>query len=68
MTRWESPRFQAVPFEARHDARDQVEGEQALGAAAVAVDREGDALQQEREVGQVAPLFELRRRASTASI
>ena len=46
----------------RNDARDQVEGKQPLGAAAVAVDGEGDALDQEREVGQLAALFELRRR------
>ncbi len=52
----------ALPFRMRQDARDQVEGEQALGAPAVAINREGDALNQEREVRQFAALLELRRR------
>ena len=52
----------AVPLRARQDARDEVEGEQPLGAEAVAVDGEGDALEQEREVGQAPALLELRRR------
>ena len=51
----------ALPFRVRKDARDQIEGKQALGAAAVAVDREGDALEQEGKVGQFAALLELRR-------
>ena len=49
------------PFGVRKDARDQVEGKQALGAAAVAVDRERDSLEQEGEVGEFAALLELRR-------
>ena len=55
------PALDAVPLGARNDARNQVEGEQALGAAAVAVDGEGDALQQKGEIGELAALLELRR-------
>ena len=53
--------LQAVPFESRDDARDQVEGKEAFRAAAVAVDGEGDALQQERQIRQAAALFEFGR-------
>ena len=55
------PALDAVPFRVGEDARDQVEREKTLGAAAVAVDREGDALEQKRKIGQLAALFELRR-------
>ena len=51
----------AFPFGEGEDARDEVEREEALGALAVAVDGEGDALQQEGEVGELAAFFKLRR-------
>jgi hypothetical protein len=47
-----------VPFRMRNDARDQIEGEEALGAAAVAVDGERDALNEVRKIGQFAALLE----------
>ncbi len=37
------PRLQGAPFILRNDPRDDVEGDQPLGVAAFAVDREGDA-------------------------
>ena len=40
----------------------RVEREKPLGAAAVAINREGNALNQEREVREVSALLELRRR------
>ena len=55
------PALDAIPFRPRHDARHQVEGEQPLGAEAVVVDGEGDALKQKRQVGQAPALLELRR-------
>ncbi len=53
------PALHPVPFGAREDAWHEIEGEEALGAAAVAVDGEGDALEQERQVGQPAAFVEL---------
>src|SRR5208282_2783857 len=53
------PLVDALPLRVRQDARDQIEGEQPLGAAAVAVYRERDPLDQEREVGKLPPLLEL---------
>ena len=50
------------PFRMRQDARDQIEREQALGAAAVAINRKRNALNQKREVGELAALLELRGR------
>ena len=47
-----------VPFGAGDNARHQVEGEEPLRSAAVAVNREGDALNQVGKIGQFAPLFE----------
>src|SRR5438128_2379737 len=48
-----------VPLLAGKDSRRQVEGEETLGATAVAIDGEGDALQEEREIGELPALFEL---------
>ena len=42
-----------VPFLGRHDARNQVEGEDAFGAGGVAVDVEGDAQLQQQALGGV---------------
>src|SRR5579862_1088465 len=43
----------------RQDARDQVEREQSLGAAPVAVHRKCDSLDEKRKIGQFTPLLEL---------
>ena len=51
--------FEQFPFVGRDDARDQVEGEDALGALGVAVDVEGDALAQEGEVDGFAAILEI---------
>ena len=48
--------------ECGQDAGNQVEWEQALGAAAVAIDGKRNPLNQKREVGEFPPLLELRRR------
>ena len=45
-----------------NDARQQIVGEYTLGAFVVAVDREGDALVQEREVGGLLALAQFLRR------
>ena len=55
------PALDAVPFRTRQDAGNQVEGEQSLGASAVAIDGEGDPLHQEGQIGQLAAFLELRR-------
>ena len=44
-----------------NDARNQVERKQPLGASPVAVHREGDALQEKREIGVLPALLKLRR-------
>ena len=49
------------PLRIRQDARDQIEGKQALGAAAVTVNRESNALNKEREVRQFPAFLELPR-------
>jgi len=49
----------SLPFRIRNNAGNQVEGKEPLGASAVAVDRKGDALDQEGKVGQLAPFLEL---------
>ncbi len=51
----------AGPFGLRQDAGNQVKGEEAFGAAAVAIDGESDALQEEAEVGVFATVLELGR-------
>ena len=51
-----------LPFRVGQDARHQVEGEQPLGAASIAVNGEGDALHQKGEVRQLPALLKLRRR------
>jgi hypothetical protein len=56
--------FDMLPFGIGDDARNQVEGEKALGAPAVTIDGEGDALNQEREVGKLAALFKMTGRES----
>ncbi len=43
--------FERLPFAARDDARDQIEGNQPLGAGQIAVDREGDAHAAKQQVG-----------------
>jgi hypothetical protein len=50
------PAFEHLPLGARDDARDQVEGEDALNALFLPVDREGDALIQKRRVCGAAAL------------
>jgi len=45
-----------APFGVRNDAGQKVVGEDALGAFGIAVDGEGDALMQEREVGGLLAL------------
>ena len=50
--------LQPVPLGGRDDARDQVEGEDALDAFFLAVDGEGDALVEELDVGVAAALLE----------
>ncbi len=49
--RWVRPRSTSVPFGAGDDAREQIVGEDLLGAFVAAVDGEGDALIEEAEVG-----------------
>ena len=44
----------ALPFRMRQDARDQIERKQPLGSPAVAVYREGDSLNQERQDRQAS--------------
>ena len=58
----DQPALDRVPFGGRDDARQQIVGKDAFGAARVAVDGEGDALVQEGEVGGPLPFFQLRRR------
>jgi hypothetical protein len=50
LTRWTSP-LPAWPIRPWDDARDDVEGDQALGAGIVAIDGEGDADAAEDQVG-----------------
>ncbi len=47
-----------VPVGPRNDPRHEVERKDALGALLVAVDREGDALVQERAIGHLLPSLE----------
>ena len=49
----------AVPLLRRDEARQQVVGEDALGALVAAVDGEGDALGEEREVGRLLAALQL---------
>ena len=53
-----------LPLVRRHDPRDEVEREDAVGARVVAVDREADALVEEERVGDPDSLLEPRRRSS----
>ena len=59
ITRCASPRSTRSHSAPREDAGDQVEGEQPLGAAALLVDREGDALDQEGALDDPLLLLEL---------
>ena len=54
--RWVSPAFNLAPFVVRNDARQQVVGKHALGALVVAIDGEGDALMQKRQIGGLLAL------------
>jgi hypothetical protein len=51
--------FDVGPFGLREDSGDKVEGKQALGASAVAIDSEGDALKKKRQIGELAALLKL---------
>ena len=51
--------FELLPFVVRNHARDEVEGQYAFGALVVAVDREGDALVEQREVLQLLATLDL---------
>lgn len=53
--------FEPLPFGGGNDARDQVEGEDALRPFGVAIDIEGDALSQEGQVCGTALLFKVLR-------
>ena len=50
--------LQEPPFGARHDARDDVEGDQPFGGVGLAVDREGDADAAEDQFGLAPPVIE----------
>jgi hypothetical protein len=54
------PAFDGFPLGCGDDARQQVVGEDAFGAARVAVDGEGDALVQKREVGSLLARLQFR--------
>ena len=56
------PALDRLPFVRRDDARQQIVGKDALGALVVAVDREGHALMQERAVGILLAVAQIRRR------
>ncbi len=53
------PAIDSLPFRMRDNARDQVERKQTLGSLPVAVYRERDSLDQERQIGKLPPLLEL---------
>ena len=53
------PLFDRAPFGRGEDARHQVVGEDPLGALLLAVDREGDALVQERQLGRLLEIAQL---------
>ena len=59
---------QMVPFLLRNDARHEVERENPLGAALLAVDGEGDPLLQEREIDRFPLLVEFLRRQLVQTI
>src|SRR5580704_13383220 len=52
----------ALPFRARKDPRNQIEGEEPLGAAAVAVNGKRDALNEKRNISQAPPRLKMDRR------
>ena len=56
-----------VPLGRRHDARDEIEGKDPLGAGAVAVDVERDPHVQERALGRLLPAQQLAVAASSRS-
>ena len=55
----QQPGLDALPFRCGDRPRDEIERENLLDAAAIGIDREGDALVDKDEIGAIAALLEL---------